>query len=313
MSKDSIIEFKNVSKKIGQKEILSDISFEVNKGEVIGIIGSNGSGKTTLLRLASGLSYSTDGEIKINNEILKQNKKICTPYNIGILIENPIFIQNMTGFKNLYYLSKIINEIDKEEVSNSMKKVGLDPNSKQLVSQYSLGMRQRLGIAQAIMENPDLLLLDEPTNGLDEQGISLFGSIIEEFKNKFNLNLKKDYMYFIDSTMFRLSLKNKLIISEVRTFFKNKLKGYYEENLENYFNKFDSKYGDIKILLKPGNVFYPDYFNYKKNKGMHGYNSKTQGQEGTFVSISSQKLIQEKFKEKYLYQINEYIIKELIK
>lgn len=184
MSKDSIIEFKNVSKKIGQKEILSDISFEVNKGEVIGIIGSNGSGKTTLLRLASGLSYSTDGEIKINNEILKQNKKICTPYNIGILIENPIFIQNITGFKNLYYLSKIRNEIDKEEVSNSMKKVGLDPNSKQLVSQYSLGMRQRLGIAQAIMENPDLLLLDEPTNGLDEQGISLFGSIIEEFKNK---------------------------------------------------------------------------------------------------------------------------------
>ena len=90
----------------------------------------------------------------------------------------------MTGFKNLYYLSKIRNEIGKEEVLNSMKKVGLDPNSKKLVSEYSLGMRQRLGIAQAIMENPDLLLLDEPTNGLDETGFSLFEDIIEEFKNK---------------------------------------------------------------------------------------------------------------------------------
>lgn len=184
MSKNSIIEFKNVSKKIGSKDILSDISFEVNKGEVIGIIGSNGSGKTTLLRLASGLSYSTSGEIRFNNKMLKPNKDIGIPHNTGILIENPIFIQNMTGFKNLYYLSKIRNEIGKEEVLNSMKKVGLDPNSKKLVSEYSLGMRQRLGIAQAIMENPDLLLLDEPTNGLDETGFSLFEDIIEEFKNK---------------------------------------------------------------------------------------------------------------------------------
>ncbi|EMJ4245493.1 ABC transporter ATP-binding protein [Clostridioides difficile] len=184
MSKNSIIEFKNVYKKIGSKDILSNISFEVNKGEVIGIIGSNGSGKTTLLRLASGLSYSTSGEIRFNNKLLNSTKDMEIPHNIGILIENPIFIQNMTGFKNLYYLSKIRNEIGKQDVLNSMKKVGLDPNSKKLVSEYSLGMRQRLGIAQAIMENPELLLLDEPTNGLDETGFSLFEDIIKEFKNK---------------------------------------------------------------------------------------------------------------------------------
>lgn len=184
MSKNSIIEFKNVSKKIGSKDILSNISFEVNKGEVIGIIGSNGSGKTTLLRLASGLSYSTSGEIRYNNKLLNHAKDMGIPQNTGILIENPIFIQNMTGFKNLYYLSKIRNEIGKQDVVNSMKKVGLDPNSKKLVSEYSLGMRQRLGIAQAIMENPDLLLLDEPTNGLDETGFNLFEEIIQEFKHR---------------------------------------------------------------------------------------------------------------------------------
>ncbi|HHT7143187.1 TPA: ABC transporter ATP-binding protein [Bacillus cereus] len=183
MSNNSIVVFNKVDKSIGKQEILKNVTFNVEKGEVIGIIGANGSGKTTILRLASGLSYTTNGEIFIEGKIVKPGMVGNLPSGVGILIESPNFIGHLTGFENLYYLSKIRNEINENDIYETLKEVGLDPKNKKKVHEYSLGMRQRLGIAQAIMEKPNLILLDEPTNALDKEGVELFAKIINKYKN----------------------------------------------------------------------------------------------------------------------------------
>ncbi len=184
MSKDKLIIFDRVDKYIKGNKILIDVSFDLKKGEVVGIVGSNGSGKTTILRLASGLSYATKGKIIINGKELKPGLFGELPNDIGILIESPTFLQHLTGFENLNILSKIKNKINEEDIYTTLKLVGLNPEDKRKVREYSLGMRQRLGIAQAIMENPSLILFDEPTNGLDEKGMELFEQIINAYKAK---------------------------------------------------------------------------------------------------------------------------------
>lgn len=184
MNNEIILRFKNVSKSINKTNILNDINLDVLKGEVVGIIGKNGSGKTTLLKLASGLSYPTKGDIYFFDKKLKQGFVGDLPQNIGVLIETPTFISNLSGFDNLYYLSKIRKVIKKDDIVKIIEKVGLDPNNKNPFRTYSLGMKQRLGIAQAIMEEPDLILFDEPTNALDDTGVEVFASIILEYKEK---------------------------------------------------------------------------------------------------------------------------------
>jgi len=179
---DIRVEFRGVHKTIKQHQILRDVSFEVKTGEVVGIIGENGSGKTTILRLASGLSYANEGEIFINGKIIKEGLLGDLPAKTGILIETPTFMKDLTGFANLQYLSKIRNEISTSDIKEAMKQVGLDPENKKKVGAYSLGMRQRMGIAQAIMENPELILFDEPTNGLDKDGVALFEEIVGRLK-----------------------------------------------------------------------------------------------------------------------------------
>ena len=184
MSSEAILRFENISKNINRTEILKNINFEVERGEVVGIIGKNGSGKTTLLKLASGLSYPTKGEIYFFDKKLDPGFVGRLPQNIGVLIETPSFISNLSGFDNLYYLSKIRNIISKDDITEIIEKVGLDSNNKNPFKTYSLGMKQRLGIAQAIMENPDLILFDEPTNALDDTGVEIFANIISEYKQK---------------------------------------------------------------------------------------------------------------------------------
>ncbi|MFS0647361.1 ABC transporter ATP-binding protein [Siminovitchia sp. 179-K 8D1 HS] len=184
MAAEKRIVFHHVDKNIGEQTILQNVSFEVQVGEVVGIIGANGSGKTTILRLAAGLSYPSMGDIMINGKRIQPGLVGNLPGGIGVLIESPTFLENLTGFDNLYYLSKIRNQIDKEDIYHALKQVGLDPNNKKKVKAYSLGMKQRLGIAQAIMERPEIILFDEPTNALDREGVSLFSSIIDECKKR---------------------------------------------------------------------------------------------------------------------------------
>ena len=175
-----IIKFLNVSKKLGNKQVLVDVNLSVKAGEVIGIVGANGSGKTTMLRLASGLMYPDKGEAWVSDKKVYPGLVGTLPIGIGALIESPTFLPQFSGIRNLTMLADIQGKINKAEVKRTIERVGLDPRSHKAVRTYSLGMRQRLGIAQAIMEKPKVLLLDEPTNGLDQDGVQLFADIMQE-------------------------------------------------------------------------------------------------------------------------------------
>ncbi|MCC5893980.1 MAG: ATP-binding cassette domain-containing protein [Alkalibacterium sp.] len=173
------VSLQNVTKQFKNELILDDVNLTIQSGETVGIVGSNGSGKTTLLRLIAGLSYADKGTIVTNDKILTPGE---LPSEVGILIETPQFFKSLTGYDNLKYLSRIKNVLSDEDIKQTLTLVGLDPTSKKKVSTYSLGMRQRLGIAQAIMEKPTLILFDEPTNALDEEGAATLKSIIVNLK-----------------------------------------------------------------------------------------------------------------------------------
>lgn len=164
-----MIEVQNISLKIKKAKILENINFTCEQGEICGIIGRNGSGKTMLLKCICGFVHHTAGEITVFGKVIGKDTDFIP--NAGIIIETPGFIPYYSGFKNLKLLASIQNKINKTQIRQAMEKVGLDPNLKRSVKKYSLGMRQRLGLAQAIMEDPDVLILDEPFNGLDKEGV----------------------------------------------------------------------------------------------------------------------------------------------
>ncbi len=177
----SVIEMKNVVKRWGKNTVLKSVDFEADVSEIVGIIGHNGSGKTVLMKCICGFITPDSGEITVSGKRL--GKDIDIPKNIGLIIEAPGFLPNFSGFGNLWQLAKIRGKISKDDVRSTMKTVGLNPNDKKHVGKFSLGMRQRLGIAQAIMENPDILILDEPMNGLDKDGIEEIRELLLKLKN----------------------------------------------------------------------------------------------------------------------------------
>ena len=162
------IQIKNCSKKIKGTTVLQNINLELSGATVYGLQGPNGSGKTMLMRLISGLIRPTSGSITIDGKTL--GRDFDFPPSMGLLLENPEFLSKYTGVINLKLLANIQGRIGQEEISQALLKVGLSPEDKRKYRKYSLGMKQRLGIAAAIMERPDLILLDEPTNSLDEKG-----------------------------------------------------------------------------------------------------------------------------------------------
>ncbi len=180
----NIITVNKVTKQYEKIKVLDDVSLTIEQGKIYGIVGRNGSGKTVLFKCICGFIPLTFGEIIVYNK--KIGVDIDVPNNVGIIIETPGFLPSYSGIKNLKLLAKINNKIGIKEIISSLGKVGLDHTMKKPVSQYSMGMRQRLGIAQAIMENPDILILDEPMNGLDNDGVEdmrkLFLSLKEEGK-----------------------------------------------------------------------------------------------------------------------------------
>lgn len=176
------IKIKNLSKKIKNNIVLDNINIELDKGKIYGFRGINGSGKTMLFRSICGLITPTEGEIIIDNKIL--HKDIDFPESVGALIENPGFLPNYSGKQNLKLLGDIRDIITNEDIEKAMALVGLDPNDSRKFKQYSLGMKQKLGIAQVLMENPDLILLDEPTNALDEESVKNILDIIKKEKIK---------------------------------------------------------------------------------------------------------------------------------
>lgn len=164
-----MIDVKNVNVTIGKNRILQDISVHFEKGKIHGLIGRNGSGKTVLMKCICGFMKPTGGAVFVEGKQI--GKDVDFVPNAGVIIETPGFVPFYSGYKNLHILAELNRRIGREEIEDAMRTVGLDPGLKRHVKKYSLGMRQRLGIAQAIMEKPQLLILDEPFNGLDKEGV----------------------------------------------------------------------------------------------------------------------------------------------
>lgn len=177
-----MIHISNLSLKINKDVILSDISLHIKKGKITGLVGRNGCGKTMLMKCITGFVKPTEGEVIFDGK--KIGEEIDFPANTGIIIETPSFVPYYSGLKNLMELALLQRKIGKKEVEEVLKQVGLYEARNKLVRKYSLGMRQRLGIAQALMEQPDTLILDEPMNGLDNEGVALIRGILAERKNQ---------------------------------------------------------------------------------------------------------------------------------
>ena len=176
------IKVENVSKDFAQERVLRSVTREFESGLIHGIVGNNGSGKTVLMKCICGFLVPTEGKITVNGQIV--GKDVDFPGNMGLIIETPGFLPNVSGMKNLEILASLNKKIGLSEIAEAIRTVGLDPKLNKPVGKYSLGMRQRLGIAQAIMEDPKLLILDEPLNGLDKHGVAEMRALIKSLKAK---------------------------------------------------------------------------------------------------------------------------------
>ncbi|MDR2043409.1 MAG: ABC transporter ATP-binding protein [Clostridium sp.] len=170
----------HISKKIREKKILIEIDLHLYGGNIYGFTGRNGSGKTMLFRALSGLMSIDSGSVSWNGKVLKRDFSVLP--SLGIVLENAALYSNLTGIQNLTYLADLTRRIGLEDIRQAIRRVGLDPDDRRLYSKYSLGMKQRLAIAQAVMERPDVIMLDEPTNSLDEDGVEEIRKLIAEEK-----------------------------------------------------------------------------------------------------------------------------------
>lgn len=188
----SSILIENVSKSFGENAVLKNVSATFTGGKIYGIVGRNGSGKTVLMKLICGFLPMDAGKITVNGKALSHG--VAIPKGIGAIIEAPGFLPQYSGYKNLRFLADIQRKIGRDEIRLAMKQVGLNPDMCKRVGTYSLGMRQRLGLAQAIMEDPPILLLDEPMNGLDEAGIQFVRELLQRLRNHGKLILMASHM-----------------------------------------------------------------------------------------------------------------------
>ena len=179
---DIVIRVEGVYKRFGTDTVLKDVSRSFERGRIHGIVGNNGSGKTVLMKCICGFLIPDGGSITVNGE--RVGVDVDFPRDMGLIIETPGFLPNMTGVKNLEILASLNKKIGLEQIAAAIRRVGLDPLMKKPVGKYSLGMRQRLGIAQAIMEDPALLILDEPLNGLDKHGVREMRQLIKGLKEQ---------------------------------------------------------------------------------------------------------------------------------
>lgn len=207
-----IIEVSHAKKSFKDVRVLNDVTISCNKGEICGIIGRNGSGKTVLFKAICGFLKLDEGRIWVEGKEIQKDIDMLT--TAGIIIEEPSFLSTRSGMKNLEFLYMIQNKKNRKHLCDIMKLVGLDPTSKKRVGNYSLGMKQRLAIAQAIMEEQQILILDEPMNGLDNEGVADMRKLFLDLKkqgktillathNREDINLLCDKVYEIDRGMVR--------------------------------------------------------------------------------------------------------------
>ncbi|MDD6325999.1 MAG: ATP-binding cassette domain-containing protein [Lachnospiraceae bacterium] len=209
---DDTIELTHVTKRFGQELVLKEVNLTLERGRVYGIVGNNGSGKTVLMKCICGFLIPTTGVIQVFGSRIGQD--VDFPESLGVIIETPGFLTNLTGRKNLEILAGMRRKIGPAEVRKVLEQVGLNPELKKPVANYSLGMLQRLGIAQAIMEDPELLILDEPFNGLDRHGVGEIRALLLELKaegktillashNEEDIHILCDEVYEMDGGVLR--------------------------------------------------------------------------------------------------------------
>ncbi|MBR0219653.1 MAG: ATP-binding cassette domain-containing protein [Clostridia bacterium] len=179
---DIVVDVQRISKSFGNEKVLKDVSLQLERGKIHGIIGRNGSGKTVLMKCICGFLRPTSGMVKVFDKTIGTDCDFAP--NTGMLIETPGFLSHETGMNNLKWLAKLGKGASKERISELIRMVGLDPSMKKKVGQYSLGMRQRLGIAQTLLDNPALLILDEPMNGLDKIGVKDIRALLLSLKEQ---------------------------------------------------------------------------------------------------------------------------------
>ena len=179
---DVAVSVQNLHKSFGEDEVLKGVTRDFEEGKIHGIVGNNGSGKTVLMKCICGFLRPTRGKVLVRYR--EVGKDMDFPENMGIIIETPGFLPGLTGMKNLRLLASLQKKVGNETIADTIRRVGLDPALKKPVGKYSLGMRQRLGIAQAIMENPSLLILDEPLNGLDKHGVQEMRALIKGLRDE---------------------------------------------------------------------------------------------------------------------------------
>ena len=197
------IKVENVTKDIKKNEIIHDVSCEFENGKIYGLIGRNGSGKTVFMKLLCGLYSTTKGNIYIDDEVINLDNNY--KFGIGALIENPKFFNDLSGFENLKMLAKINNKINNKDIDKALEIVNLLPEKNKKFGKYSLGMKQKLGIAQAIMEDPKIIILDEPFNGIEEQSVKQIKKYLKEIKKDkiiiISSHIKEDLIDFMDETL----------------------------------------------------------------------------------------------------------------
>ncbi len=247
MEKRKVLEVKNLYKKIGKKEILHDISLYVNEGDILGFIGPNGAGKTTAIKLILGLQSITSGEVYINGKSIKKNFTKAIE-RVGAIVENPDLYMYLTGLENLKLNARLYKGIKKQRIDEVIKIVGLENRINDKVSKYSLGMRQRLGIAIALLHKPNLLVLDEPNNGLDPEGIMELRQLLKKLaiEEGMAILISSHNLSEIETLCTTVSIINKGKIIETNTL--EHLKTY--ENTKYYF-----KLSEIEDFVKLRRLF----------------------------------------------------------
>lgn len=178
----NVIEVSHVYKSFKETQVLKDVSLYCESGKIYGLVGHNGSGKTVLFKIICGFLTSENGTVSVNGKVMGKDKDMLT--EAGIIIEEPGFLRKWSAYRNLEFLYTIRNKKNKEYLYSVLEKVGLDPHMKRPVGKYSLGMRQRFAIAQAIMEDPEILILDEPMNGLDKNGVKEIRELLLKMKEE---------------------------------------------------------------------------------------------------------------------------------
>lgn len=232
----------NLSKKIGKKQVLEDVSIYIHEGDIVGFIGPNGAGKTTTIKLILGLQQITSGEVVINGYNLKEDFKKAIK-NVGAIVESPDLYMYLSGYENLKLIANLYDGIDEKRIDEVVELVGLTNRIKDKVSRYSLGMRQRLGIAQAILHKPNILILDEPTNGLDPEGIKEMRDLLEKLAKQEGMGILISSHNLAELETFcnkACIIQNGKLIEETSL---NKLK---EDSISNYILEVN----DTKLLKK---------------------------------------------------------------